>query len=35
MKLAGMEMGLPVEISLPPNLNVRPGEIVDISIKTD
>ena len=35
MKLAGMEMGLPVEISLPPNLNVRPGEIVDISIKAD
>jgi multidrug resistance efflux pump len=35
MKLAGIEMGLPVEISLPPNLDIRPGEIVDISIKTD
>ena len=35
MRLAGVEMGLPVEISLPPNLDIRPGEIVDISIKVD
>jgi hypothetical protein len=30
MKLANTELGLPVEISLPKNLRIRAGELVDI-----
>ena len=30
-KFSGAEMGLPVDISLPSNLNIRPGELVDIT----
>jgi len=29
-KLTGADMGLPVGVSIPPNLRVRPGELVDI-----
>lgn len=32
MKLASVELGLPLNISLPPNLNLRPGELVDITL---
>jgi HlyD family secretion protein len=32
LKLASVEMGLPVEISIPSNLDIRPGELVDISL---
>jgi multidrug resistance efflux pump len=32
MKFANVEMGLPIDISLPPNLNIRPGELVDITL---
>jgi hypothetical protein len=32
LKLASIEMGLPVEISIPSNLDIRPGELVDISL---
>lgn len=32
VKLAGVELALPVNISLPPALNLRPGELVDISV---
>ncbi|HYG35656.1 MAG TPA: HlyD family efflux transporter periplasmic adaptor subunit, partial [Clostridia bacterium] len=30
VKLATADMGLPIDISLPPNLNIRAGELVDI-----
>jgi multidrug resistance efflux pump len=30
LKLASADLGLPVDISLPPNLRIRPGELVDI-----
>jgi hypothetical protein len=30
MKMATTELGLPVEISLPRNLRIRAGELVDI-----
>ncbi|HTI99473.1 MAG TPA: HlyD family efflux transporter periplasmic adaptor subunit [Dongiaceae bacterium] len=29
-KLAGVELGLPVDVSVPPNLKIRPGEVVDV-----
>ena len=32
MKFANVEMGLPIDISLPPNLKIRPGELVDITL---
>ena len=32
LKPAGSELGLTVDISLPPNLAVRPGELVDIRV---
>jgi multidrug resistance efflux pump len=37
MKLAGTELGLPIDVSLPANLKIRPGELVDITFlsKTD
>ena len=31
-KPANTELGLPVEISLPANLNIRPGELVDLTL---
>ena len=31
-RLAGAELALPVEISLPPNLTLRPGELVDLTL---
>jgi multidrug resistance efflux pump len=31
-KLASVELGLPIDISLPPNLKIRPGELVDITL---
>ena len=30
--LGRTELGLPVDISLPPNLKIRPGELVDINL---
>jgi hypothetical protein len=32
MKLAGAELGLPIDISLPANLRIRPGELVDMTL---
>ena len=32
IKLANAELGLPVEISVPESLNIRPGELVEISV---
>lgn len=32
IKLANLEFGLPVDISLPPNLAIRPGELVDVML---
>jgi HlyD family secretion protein len=32
VKWVGTEMGLAVDISLPPNLHIRPGELVDITL---
>jgi multidrug resistance efflux pump len=32
VKPAGVELGLPVDISLPPNLKIRPGELVDVTL---
>jgi hypothetical protein len=32
IKLANMELGLPVDIALPPNLRIHAGELVDIII---
>jgi multidrug resistance efflux pump len=31
-KLASAELGLPLSISLPPNLKIRPGELVDLTL---
>jgi hypothetical protein len=30
-RLSGAELGLPVDISVPANLSIRPGELVDIT----
>src|SRR5206468_3775800 len=37
LHLATTELGLPIDISLPANLKIRPGELVDITLlsKTD
>jgi multidrug resistance efflux pump len=35
VKLASVELGLPVDISLPPNLKIRPGEVVDLTLVVD
>lgn len=35
IKLGNIELGLPVGISLPANLNLRPGELVDIVMRTE
>jgi multidrug resistance efflux pump len=32
LKPAGAELGLPIDISLPANLKIRPGELVDITL---
>ena len=32
MRLTGPELGLPIDISLPANLKIRPGELVDITL---
>jgi len=32
LKLANAELGLPLDISLPPELKIRPGELVDIRL---
>lgn len=32
LKLAGSELALPVNISLPPDLHLRPGEMVDVTV---
>ncbi len=32
LKAAGTELGLPIDISLPANLSLRPGELVDITL---
>ena len=31
-KLANVELGLPISISLPANLKIRPGEVVDLTL---
>jgi hypothetical protein len=31
-KLANVELGLPLSISLPSNLKIRPGELVDLTL---
>jgi multidrug resistance efflux pump len=31
-KIANVELGLPISISLPPNLKIRPGELVDLTL---
>jgi len=33
MKLVSAELGLPVDITLPPNLNLRAGELVDLVVQ--
>jgi multidrug resistance efflux pump len=33
MKLAQLELGLPVSISMPANVRLRPGELVDVTLK--
>ncbi len=32
VRLANVELGLPVGISMPPNLKIRPGELVDLTL---
>jgi HlyD family secretion protein len=32
VKLANTELGLPLSISVPPTLNIRPGELVDLTL---
>jgi hypothetical protein len=34
-KLASVELGLPVDISLPAKLTIRPGELVDVVLPTE
>ncbi len=35
IKLASTELGLPVDIDLPPHLKIRPGELVDVILLPD
>ena len=35
VKFANINMGLPVDISLPPSLSIRPGELVDVCFAKD
>ena len=32
LKLANLDLGLPLDISLPVNLRIRPGELVDLRL---
>ena len=32
VKFANIELGLPISVSLPPNLKIRPGELVDLTL---
>jgi multidrug resistance efflux pump len=32
-KVVNVELGLPISISLPPNLKIRPGELVDLTLR--
>jgi len=32
VKFANVELGLPISVSLPPNLKIRPGELVDLTL---
>jgi multidrug resistance efflux pump len=32
IKLATLDLGLPIDISLPPSMKIRPGELVDITL---
>jgi len=32
VKFTSVELGLPISVSLPPNLKIRPGEIVDLTL---
>jgi hypothetical protein len=32
VKFSNVELGLPISISLPPNLKIRPGELVDLTL---
>jgi len=32
VKFTAVELGLPISVSLPPNLKIRPGEIVDLTL---
>jgi hypothetical protein len=35
IKFANAELGLPVSISLPANLRIRPGELVDLTLLSE
>jgi len=35
VKFANIDLGLPLDISLPPSVSIRPGELVDISFAAD
>ena len=32
MKIATIDLGLPIGVSLPSNLKIRPGELVDLTL---
>jgi multidrug resistance efflux pump len=32
VKFSNIELGLPISVSLPPNLKIRPGELVDLTL---
>jgi len=32
IKFSNLELGLPISVSLPPNLKIRPGELVDLTL---
>jgi hypothetical protein len=34
VRLASADLGLPVDISIPSNLRIRPGELVDLVFQT-
>lgn len=35
VKFSNIELGLPISVSLPPNLKIRPGELVDLTLLSD
>jgi len=35
VKFASTDLGLPISISVPPNLKIRPGELVDLTLASD